>query len=444
MKRNLLTTLLVLLMTISFVNAAADREIRVGLVRISNDSNTVTLNLSGEHVIYDDSGQLLKVENANNYHFSMVGGNLVVSDDMALFGSDEKLIFASKQTIIKPSSGSRMRINGVEAVGSFMLGETAKGQLIPVLRLDIETYLRGVVPREMSPSRPLEALKAQAVAARTFCIRQLGRHEDNGYDVCDTTNCQVYGGVESYHGNSDRAIAETAGLCVAYQGKPAEVFYHASSGGYLENSEDIFSAPLDYLVAGEDPYSVSDQYQWTAQFSLAELSDRFAARGYQIGSIRQIIVDKRLPSGRIVALTVVGDAGQAHLEKERIRAAFGYSALKSLLFTFEGEVNYYVQAADGYISQLEGTLYAVAGSGQARSIDSIGFSVAGRQNNNDSADIITDDFVVNGRGWGHGLGMSQFGAEQMAAQGFDFREILQFYYKNTEIVDMDQLKYEDE
>ncbi len=438
-------SLVVIVLLLSLANtavASASDRVRVGLLRLTDNSNAIEVSISGAHAIYEDGNALLQVDGANRYRFSNGAGGLTVTDDGGVFGSAYNLTFTAKQTVLVPLDGSALKINNTPATGWFMLGQTDKGKLIPIAIMDRETYLRGVVPREMSPSRPIEALKAQAVAARTYSIEQMNHHAAAGYDICDTPNCQVYGGVSAHHANSDRAVAETAGLCVAYQGAPAQTFYHASSGGYIENSEDIFSAELPYIKAAADPYSLTDSYRWTADFSLANLTNNLIEQGYAVGNVARLTVDKRLPSGRVVALTIYGDAGQVTLEKEKIRAAFGYSALKSLLFWFGEVANYFGIAPDDAVRLAEGTHYVVAADGVVRQLATTSFAVAGAPAATND-DMITGDFTVSGRGWGHGLGMSQVGAQQMADDGLDFRQILTFYYPNTEIIDVEQLTDED-
>ncbi len=134
--------------------------------------------------------------------------------------------------------------------GRLLMFLNDRGQLNVINELELEDYLRGVVPKEMGPElyRQIEALKAQSVAARTYAVRNLDEFRREGFDLCSTPRCQVYGGMAVEHPLSDRAIAETAGQVVLYEGRPAETFYGATCGGHTENVEVVF--PLksgDYL-----------------------------------------------------------------------------------------------------------------------------------------------------------------------------------------------------
>ncbi|MCP4656449.1 MAG: SpoIID/LytB domain-containing protein [bacterium] len=136
--------------------------------------------------------------------------------------------------------------------GEILVYLNDRGRLNVINELGIEDYLRGVVPQEMGPElyNQLEALKAQAVAARTFAVRNLGEFAGEGYDICSTPRCQVYGGMAVEHRVSDRAIAETAGEVVLYDGEPAETFYGSTCGGHTENVEVVFPAKSGAYLRG--------------------------------------------------------------------------------------------------------------------------------------------------------------------------------------------------
>ncbi len=448
-KKILLSLLLTLLLSLSLLSAD---DVRVGLRQLTQSDNRVVVKFDGVHAIYENqqSNQpLLQVDSANSYQFSIKNGSIIIDDDQAIF-SAQNLNFMPKRTVIKPENDTKMTINGVTQIGGFLLGADADNSLIPVVVLDREQYLKGVVPKEMSASAPLEALKAQAVSARTFSIRQMNRFDSDGYDICDTPSCQVYGGVAAHHQNSNLAVEQTAGLCVAYRNFPANTFYHANSGGYVENSEDIFASPLAYITADKDPYSLVKPYNWSADFDLVELTQKMA--NYDIGAVKQLKIAETLPSGRVVALTVIGNRGQTTLQREKIRSALGYDKVKSLLFSIETDGGlptetkaYYIASSDGVMEYKPKVNYAIAANNKVQAIAIEQCHVTGEfaLQNNGVQDTAVENYVLRGSGWGHGLGMSQAGAIEMAKQGFDFRDILKFYYKNTEILDMKDLKDED-
>ncbi len=448
MKRLLLLLSLILLLLTATAHADDRADIiRVGLHSLCDEQNRIAVSFDGPHVICDSARRdvlLRTVDRANSYYFSQADGVFGCADECGLLAPEGDIDFALKQTLIAVQPGTTMTINGRRQSGDFSLGITAEEKLIPVVHLERDSYLKGVLPKEMSPAAHIEALKAQAIAARTFSVRRRRRFAEAGYDICDTTSCQVYGGDAAGTAASDRAVDATHGMILTYDGKPVDAFYHASSGGYVENSEDIFSAALPYLVADVDPYSDGVAARpWQATFTLAELTERLAARGYQLGRIVRWSIDETLPSGRVTALTIVGRRDRATLNKEEIRSVLGYDKVKSLLFAMDsvdssrmataaaiGDCDLYSCKAiddEGLIDGLSGVVYAMTATGKIEL--------------NTSSD---DDFTLRGKGRGHGLGMSQVGAKAMAEDGYSYDEILQFYYKHTEIKNIDEVSIEDE
>jgi len=169
------------------------------------------------------------------------GGELAQAGFELVWNGERRRIPGREVAIsVPPETG--FRHDGKRYRGRLVIYLNDRGRLNLVDELPIEDYLRGVVPKEMGPElyRELEALKAQAVAARTYTVRNLGEFEAEGYDICSTPRCQVYGGMNAEHPFSDRAIAETAGQVVLYDGRPAETLYSATCGGHTENVEVVF------------------------------------------------------------------------------------------------------------------------------------------------------------------------------------------------------------
>ncbi len=427
---------------------SADDFIKVGLHSLCNEQNRIELSVDGPHDIYESEKNkilLASVEGSNRYYFSQSADVFSSADRRGLLAPESKLSFMAKKTLIVARPDTTITINGHRRYGEFSVGVTAEGKLIPVVRLPRDRYLKGVVPKEMSPAAPLDALRAQAIAARTFSVRLSGRYDASGYDICDTTSCQVYGGDDVGTAASDRAVDSTSGLILTYDGKPAHTFYHASSGGYVENSEDVFSAALPYIVADDDPYSDgAEARRWEASFTAAELADRLAKKDRQLGRIKSWKVDEKLPSGRVVGLTIVGSSDRLTLKKEEIRSVLGYDKVKSLLFTLDSVEGQLMATADALIDcdLRDCTVVDADGAEQSLSANVIYAMTASGKRRLDAS--VESGFTMRGKGWGHGLGMSQVGAKAMAKSGFDFREILQFYYKNTKIEFIDEVNLEDE
>lgn len=241
--------------------------------------------------------------------------------------------------------------------------------------VSVEDYLRGVVPSEMAASWPMEALKAQAVAARSYTMTSLDPAAR--YDMCATEDCQVYRGVEAEHPRTDSAIAATAGVVVTYDGRTARTYYHADSGGTVASSSEVWGTWSPYLLARQDARSNSPHRSWAVRLDGAALGASLAAAGVGVGDVVSLRVVGLSESGRVDELEVVGTDGSRVLRGARLTSLARSWGLKSMVFRAQGSL------------------------------------------------------TVTGDGWGHGVGMSQYGARALANSGYDFGQILAFYYPNT-------------
>ncbi len=358
------------------------------------------------------------------------GGRLQLNDDAGkpLFmfeGADHFLVS-------RPLDGSHINVDGKRFRGNIEFKRHGGGNITVVNSLPLQHYLYGVVPREVNPGWHMEVLKAQAVAARNFAVVNLNKHGAYGFDICSGTDCQVYGGLDSESPSTNAAVDETCGQMIYYQGKPITAFYHASSGGYTENSENVWSISLPYIKAVEDSFDAGSPHQsWQRVYTSEQISSILAQHGINIGSIQNIMVDSYTPAGRSLSLTIQGSRGSTVLEKEKSRAVFGYNDLKSTLFTVETDADLFVLEGIGR------PVRKVAAAG-AKAVNATGIKSLDQ-----GPDILTVSsgrgyatvnkyptrFIFNGRGWGHGLGMSQWGAKGMAEAGYSYKDILQYYYQ---------------
>lgn len=326
-------------------------------------------------------------------------------------------------------------VNGRQYRGKILL--RSAGKLMNVINvLSLEQYLQGVLPKEVHPDWPLESLKAQAVAARSYTLANLGKHSGAKFDLCAGTHCQVYGGKSAEHSRTNQAIEATSGMVATYAGRAIAALYHASSGGYTECSGNVWDWDVPYLkgVADIDP---SPHCYWYKIMPALELEDAFRRNGYQLGRITQIIPSKIGTSGRISFCRLVGENGQVDLTGEKIRTILN---LKSTLFTIEWEQT----------PPSSGPLAISTG------IEELAFSLPAATSSATSASAVAQSspaqppigiwapgyqpfqWVIRGRGWGHGVGMSQWGAMAMAERGHTFDEILKYYYQGITIESRNQ------
>ena len=298
----------------------------------------------------------------------------------------------------------RIWISQKEYRGTVEVTVNRKGTLTAVNILDLETYLRGVVPLEIGKLKDpqIEALKAQAVAARTYAIANLGRRRDLGFDLYSTVADQVYEGFSAEWTVADRAIAETRGMVAIYDGKPIDAFYSSTCGGETESIENAWgSRPVPYLrnVRDRDGRSGdfcrnSPVYKWRVEWNRKTLENILANRLPGLDrskagefSLRDMDVRKRSPSGRVQVLEIKSNQGMTILRGDKIRSALrrpirGQPLLRSTKFDLK---------------------------------------------------IRGDTIVAEGGGYGHGIGLCQTGAIGMAVQGYKHDKILKHYYRGIDL-----------
>ena len=329
---------------------------------------------------------------------------------------------------------------GYKWYGGFEYRRSTGGNLNVINVVDVDDYVKGVLPYEMSPAWPLEALKAQAVCTRTYALLQTKHRDSYRFDVCTTTDCQVYQGANQASALTDRAVEETAGMAAMYGGKYAETYYYASNGGASESSENVWSMPLPYLVGKEDPYegtiSIPD-YVYTMTYSYSQLSALLKSKGYSIGTVSSAYVSRTTPTGNVAEITFRDTAGKTVvITKEACRSVL---ETKSMRFTISGGGSggsWQVNPSGGALSSLRGA-YTVTASGvsayeggDAYVITASGVS---RLQKPPAVSGSGSGITISGTGWGHGVGMSQYGAKAMAELGRTYEEILHFYFTGITI-----------
>ena len=334
---------------------------------------------------------------------------------------------------------------GYKYYGGFQFGRFNGGDLTVINFVDMEDYVKGVLPYEMSADWPLEALKAQALSARTYAAANFYAH--TGFDVCTTECCQVYRGTNSSGYNSDLAVEQTKGQYLLYDGRLATTYYMSCDGGATENSENVWSAALGYLVGVEDPYEaiIADDipgYYWSYFYSNEELTREFS--GYGIGDVVNFEVSEYTRMGNVYKITLTDSDGKSiSFTKENVRLVFGFPSIRytvtpvggsggssssvymnSSSTTTTGELSSsYAISSTGSASPIpSGKVYAVVGGG---SVEEVGTSEASSG---------ATGYKISGSGRGHNIGMSQWGAYSMAKY-YDktYDEILEFYFKGITI-----------
>ena len=318
---------------------------------------------------------------------------------------------------------------------------------------DLENYVKGVVPYEMSGDWPLAALEAQAVCARTYACRDSKHLSAYGFDVCSGTDCQVYNGVSLATARSSQAVDNTAGLRLYYGGYLVQdAVYHASNGGATEDAKNVWGTEKGYLKGKTDPYESKTSipnYSWTVTYTADELSWILDQKGYRVGQVQDVYISAVTPAGNVSAVTFVGSAVTKTVTGETCRTIFYSStygkSVKSQRFQINGQGGggsggLFVNDPATPLASLDGAA-VLSGSGvqttlrgeAASAITSTGIvsvTASGARTPSRSAG---GSFTITGTGNGHNVGLSQYGAKAMAELGYSYEEILQFYYTDVTI-----------
>ena len=352
-------------------------------------------------------------------------------------------LFAAQQ--ITPlhytASGGLLTLNGRAYRGTLDLTRDDEGDMIVVNQVDTASYLASVVGSEEPTTWMPEALAAQAIAARTYLSTHLARH--NNYDIEGDTRDQEYDGLAGETTSTVKAVDRTKGMIATYNGRPIEALYSANAGGVTEDSENVYANALPYLRSVPSPADDIAQasswghtsWQWTTEFTAPQLRSYIGARGIDVGDPQRIDLERLTGTGRVLSAKIVGSSGSRDIGKDTARYYFG---LRSTLFTVTTH-----PAEAEYVD--------VSNAERVRQLDFLGATVERTFTMNvkdpDRAAHtlrvlgwqyrLPARFVFTGKGYGHGVGMSQWGAQGMALGGKSAEEILRHYYLGIEITTLD-------
>lgn len=249
--------------------------------------------------------------------------------------------------------------------------------------LDVEEYLKGVVPLEISPNWNPEVLKVQAIIARTYVLHQRQVNLGKEYDVLATTADQVYGGRSNENPTANRAIAESKGLVVTYDGELILSAYHSTAAGPTESALEVWGIDLPYLKGVSCPLDQnSPYYHWRKSFPMDAVQALFAKAGYDVGTIASATPFRWTQAGRISRIRLLHSRGELILKAEDLRRIMGYAKLPSTHFHIEK---------------------------------------MGRE------------IQIQGNGYGHGVGLCQWGAKVMSEMGYRYEKILKYYYPGVRV-----------
>ena len=317
-------------------------------------------------------------------HALILNGKPVVSDQLTLRAGNHDLKLwlngNGKRTALHASDDK----GGLQISGVIQLLRRGKGRLL-VNHVDLEEYVKGVVPAEVNSAWHPEMLKVQAVAARTYALYQHMLSTTRDYDVVASIQDQVYRGRQGIDERVIQAVESTRGLVVTHQGAPIYAAFSSTAAGITEDAMIVWSKDLPYLKGVECPFDLeSPYYQWKASVKLDTLEKNLRQQGFTVGTILALTPLTYSRAGRVATLRIMHSSGELIVRGEDLRKAVGYTVVPS-------------------------TQFAVESVGQ--------------------------DVIFSGYGAGHAVGLCQWGAKELAELGYSFSSILRYYYPGTELQD---------
>ncbi|MDR1087450.1 MAG: SpoIID/LytB domain-containing protein [Endomicrobium sp.] len=371
MKIRLLFKIIILIALFCFSNSYAfdmdQKNIRIGIIL---DALSFTTGSSKDFFVSDSS----------NKNFKLTRGTVNIACSKKGVRMDKYDL--SLPVKIKPSNGA-IFANSKPYRGYILLIKS--GKKINVINvLNIEDYVKGVLPKEIDSGWPKEALKAQAVISRTYAMANLNSHLAQGFDLCSITHCQVYGGLGIETESSNQAVLETKGEILTFEGKPAQTVFHATCAGHTEDPKHIWvrKETPPYLKGVRCRYcSDSPHARW--EQSLDEKCIRAKLKDNNIGKIKKINIKGKTSSGAAKDLEIIHSNGKCIVNAYKFRLNIDAWKIKSHLF--------------------------------------------------DSIKVKGNKIFFKGKGWGHKAGLCQYGAKGMAEKRKSYIKILYHFYHGTKI-----------
>jgi len=318
----------------------------------------------------------------------LLNGMRVTGDQLTLRAGEQDLKLLLPRVNGTSAQGSDDR-TALQVSGLVQLVRRGKGVLV-VNQVDLEEYVKGVVPAEVNSAWHPEMLKVQAVAARTYALYQHMLSASRDYDVAASIQDQVYRGRQGIDARVIDAVESTRGLVVTHQGAPIYAAFSSTAAGITEDAVIVWSKDLPYLKGVECPFDLeSPYYQWKASFKIETLERNLRSQGFSIGTIATMTPLSYSRAGRVATLRILHSKGELILRGEELRKAVGYTVVPSTQFT----------------------------------IDSFGPEV-----------------VLSGYGAGHAVGLCQWGAKELAELGYSYSSILRYYYPGTELLNVSLTK----
>lgn len=453
----------------SYAGIEVPETIRIGLYSGTRavSSFNVSSKTGMEIGTINEEGEFDLIEEVRaNKEISIRKGNSASSvyvDGIGEIGDDKNFV-----RIIPSGRGSNLLIN-VSAInyrgelesfdyrGEIEARRFSTSDMTVINELPIQEYLYGVVPKEIGGNSPIEALKAQAIIARTYAMKNYNKRKMWGFNLTNTTDDQAYGGYNWEKTNSNGAVDETEGLYATYNGELIGGYYFSTSGGYTESSANVWGGEVDYLEAVPDPYEPQNlsKTTWSVTYSAEEIEEILNKKGVNIGKVLDVVVNDFSDVGRVLELEIVGTEDSYIATKAQARTLLNLNSQWFTVNDDEPEIpdyDYYdiIDKRDEYKDneedeeqekndiddeEIKPLLAKILNAIEEKTFltfnnDEVKIDTKYTANKNKKS-VAT--FEIKGRGFGHSVGMSQNGAIGMANNNFTYEEIIKWYYRGVEI-----------
>lgn len=398
--------------------ASAEEEAMLRIQISASKDGSFTLKSATGFTVYLSDGSLISI--ADPEVVVTEGGGLLVQTQTQTYGP-------FPDGLISGSTGFTL-VDGHRYKGKFLVVCNTAIRLINCI--DMENYVDAVVSTEVGDSFEPAALSAQAITARSYAYANLKKHISEGFNLTNTTTSQAYRGVDKVTDKIRSAVAQTKGLVMYYGDDVAKATYSSSNGGSMASSEEVWGNPLPYLVAKVDPYSVgtpNSAWKWAIEWdAFAKLLSAKTGKGDLLGfDVHYSAFDR---AQKVLLHYADGDVS---MTSSALRTLVGGSKMKSTLFSIEGKAER-VALSEQPISNgqhapvvAEGKTVDLFAQASAAAMPTSGGSYMLR--------VSPGPLTFFGEGYGHGVGMSQYGANAMAKKGCTYEQILQHYFPGTRI-----------
>ncbi len=344
-------------------------------VLVQKDSESLMIETDSPYQLFDEAGALL-----------FKGGQIVATRVTATSEGIQIGRQAFRTSLVRVLIQEGEIFVGKRAYHhSLEIIRDAGGKLRAVSELSLEEYLKGVLPVEASPAWPLDSLKAHAIVSRTYALFSMLENPDRRYAVAADVSSQVYGGLGTHNRITDAAVDATRGQILTYKGKIFPAYFHSTCGGHTARADQVWTIQKHPCLMGVkcDFCRGSKNYRWDCQFTLKQIEARLKKNGFNVAGVTGLAAQGKDESGRALYFEITDAKGTKRISSNGLRMFLSPAHFKSTLVT------------------------SIKRGGSA--------------------------YYFQGKGWGHGVGLCQYGAKKLAELGYNYKQILAFYYPQSSI-----------